>query len=185
VTDTYSGIRAAVPGDIVEVLRVDHLAAQGNLERAEHLRRRVRSGECLVHLAGDSIQGFVAVRPAHFFERDFIDLLVVDAAHRRAGIGRALLKAALDAATTDQVFISTNESNTAFAACWRMKDGRSAVSSQGSTRETPNLCSTRSDGNKAIPRTKTSGYRSGPDRVTRIAKAGGAGTTLLIWNSLA
>lgn len=113
MTDTSSGIRAAIPGDIGEVLRADHLAAQGDLERAEHLRRSVRSGECLVHHADGSVRGFVVVRPAHFFGRDFIDLLVVDAAHRRAGIGRALLKAALDTAATDQVFTSTNESNMA------------------------------------------------------------------------
>jgi len=113
VTDTSSGIRAAVPGDIGEILKVDHLAAQADLERAEYLRGRVRSGECLVHLAGGSVRGFVVLQPARFFGRDFIDLLVVDAAHRRAGIGRALLEAALSTAGTDQVFTSTNVSNMA------------------------------------------------------------------------
>jgi GNAT superfamily N-acetyltransferase len=112
VTNT-SSIRPAVPGDIGEIWKVDHLAARGDLERAEYLRRSVRSGECLVHLADGSITGFVVIQPAHFFGRDFIDLLMVDAAHRRAGIGRALLKAALNTATTDQVFTSTNVSNMA------------------------------------------------------------------------
>ncbi len=113
VAESSSGIRAAVPGDIGEILKVDHLAARADLERAEYLRQRVRSGECLVHLAGGSVRGFVVLRPAHFFGRDFIDLLMVDAAHRRAGIGRALLKAALSTAGTDQVFTSTNVSNMA------------------------------------------------------------------------
>jgi GNAT superfamily N-acetyltransferase len=113
VTDTFSNIRAAVPGDIDDILKVDHLAARRDLERAEYLRRTVRSGECLVHLAGSSVTGFVVIQPAHFFGRDFIDLLMVDAAHRRVGIGRALLKAALSTAATDQVFTSTNVSNMA------------------------------------------------------------------------
>ena len=38
---------------------------------------------------------------------------MADAAHRRAGTGRALLKAALSTAGTDQVFTSTNVSNRA------------------------------------------------------------------------
>jgi GNAT superfamily N-acetyltransferase len=107
VADSSRGIRAAVPGDISEILKVDHLAGQADLERAAYLRRRVRSGECLVHLVGGSVRGFVVLRPARFFGRDFIDLLVADAAHRRAGIGRALLKAALSTAGADQVFTST------------------------------------------------------------------------------
>ena len=51
------------------------------------------------------------VKPAHFFGRDFIELLVVDPGRRRAGIGRNLLRAALAAACTEQVFTSTNTSN--------------------------------------------------------------------------
>lgn len=55
--------------------------------------------------------GFVIVKPAHFFGRDFIELLLVDPAVRRSGIGRALLRYALDGAATSQVFTSTNTSN--------------------------------------------------------------------------
>lgn len=51
------------------------------------------------------------VRAAHFFGRDFVDLLMVDPARRRAGIGRALLRAAVVTAGTEQVFTSTNTSN--------------------------------------------------------------------------
>ncbi len=51
------------------------------------------------------------VRPAHFFGRDFVDLVMVDPTRRRAGIGRGLLRVALVAAGTEQVFTSTNASN--------------------------------------------------------------------------
>ena len=37
VADTSSGIRAAIPGDIGEIMKVDHLAARADLERAEYL----------------------------------------------------------------------------------------------------------------------------------------------------
>ncbi len=57
--------------------------------------------------------GFAVVRPAHFFGRDFVDLLIVDPARRRSGIGRALLRTALATAGTEQVFTSTNTSNLA------------------------------------------------------------------------
>lgn len=51
------------------------------------------------------------VRPAHFFGRDFVDLLAVGPASRRRGIGRLLLRYALATAGTPQVFTSTNVSN--------------------------------------------------------------------------
>jgi GNAT superfamily N-acetyltransferase len=104
-------IRRAVADDIVGILRLDHLAAQGDRERAEFLRRCVGLGDCLVHLDDGSVAGFAVVRPAHFFGRDFVDLLMVDPARRRSGIGRALLRTALATAGTEQVFTSTNTSN--------------------------------------------------------------------------
>ena len=68
-------------------------------------------GECLVHIDGGSVGGFAVVRAAYFFGRDFVELVMVDPARRRAGIGCALLRAALVTAGTEQVFTSTNTSN--------------------------------------------------------------------------
>jgi ribosomal protein S18 acetylase RimI-like enzyme len=68
-------------------------------------------GQCQVHIADGAVTGFVIVKPAHFFGRDFIELLIVDPALRRSGIGRALLRHALATAGTSQVFTSTNTSN--------------------------------------------------------------------------
>ena len=103
-------IRPAVSDDIGAILSLDQFAARGDHARAEFLRRCADLGECLVYDDG-SIGGFAVVRPAHFFGRDFVDLLMVDPARRRSGIGRALLRAALANAGTGQVFTSTNASN--------------------------------------------------------------------------
>ncbi len=106
-----AGIRRAVAGDLSGILRADHLAARGDQDRAEFLRRCLDLGECLVYPGDGPVGGFAVVRPAHFFGRDFVELLMVDPARRRAGIGRALLRAALACAGTAQVFTATNTSN--------------------------------------------------------------------------
>lgn len=104
-------IRPATAVDLVAILHLDPLAVSGDKARAELLSRCVALGECHVHLTDGVVTGFVVRRPAHFFGRDFIDLLVVDAVFRRAGIGRALLRYALDTAQSARVFTSTNRSN--------------------------------------------------------------------------
>jgi ribosomal protein S18 acetylase RimI-like enzyme len=68
-------------------------------------------GHCEVHVAGEAVTGCVIVKAVHFFGRDFIELLIVDPALRRSGIGRSLLRHALATAGTSQVFTSTNTSN--------------------------------------------------------------------------
>jgi ribosomal protein S18 acetylase RimI-like enzyme len=104
-------IRRAVADDIDGILRADHGATPGDRGRADFLKRCLDLGECLIYLDHGAVAGFAVVRPAHFFGRDFIDLLMVDPARRRCGIGRNLLRAALAAAGTEQVFTSTNASN--------------------------------------------------------------------------
>jgi GNAT superfamily N-acetyltransferase len=103
-------IRRAVADDVGGILGLDQFAASGDHGRAEFLRRCVDLGECLVYHDG-SVGGFAMVRPAHFFGRDFVDLVMVDPTRRRAGIGRGLLRVALVTAGTEQVFTSTNASN--------------------------------------------------------------------------
>jgi GNAT superfamily N-acetyltransferase len=62
------------------------------------------------------MNGFVITNTRAFFGRDFVKLLVVSPAHRRSGIGSALLEAATATATTETIFASTNESNAAMRA---------------------------------------------------------------------
>jgi GNAT superfamily N-acetyltransferase len=111
VTEGQAGIRRAVADDVDGILRIDHRAAGGDQDRADFLRRSLALGECLVYPHHGAVAGFAVVMPAHFFGRDFIELLMVDPARRRRGIGRNLLRAALAAAGTEQVFTSTNASN--------------------------------------------------------------------------
>ena len=112
MTQGPTGIRGAVAGDLDGILRADHLAAPDDSERAQFLRHSVELGECQVHIAsGAAVTGFVIVKPAHFFGRDFIELLVVDPRLRRSGVGRALLRHVLDTSGTAQVFTSTNTSD--------------------------------------------------------------------------
>jgi ribosomal protein S18 acetylase RimI-like enzyme len=111
VTQEQAEIRRAGAGDLDGILRTDHHAARDDQGRADFLRRSLALGECLVYLDRGAVAGFAVVMPAHFFGRDFIELLVVDPARRRCGIGRSLLRAALAAAGTEQVFTSTNASN--------------------------------------------------------------------------
>ncbi len=107
----HQASRRAVASDLPAILRMDHVAASGDHERAEFLRHCLDLGECRVHVAGEVVAGFVVVLPAHFFGRDFVELLIVDPDRRRSGIGRILLREALAGAGTARVFTSTNRSN--------------------------------------------------------------------------
>ena len=94
------------------LLDVDPQARGGDSERIALLREAVAGGHCLIAV-GASIVGFIVSRPRHFFGRDFIELLMVRDDVRRLGVGRRLLRAAVDAASTSRVFSSTNASNAA------------------------------------------------------------------------
>jgi hypothetical protein len=111
VSQAPARTRRAIAGDVPAILRIDHVAASGDRQRAESLQHSVDLGEGLVYVVSEVVAGFVIVQPAHFFGRDFIELLIVDLAHRRSGMGRSLLREAVATAGTAQVFTSTNASN--------------------------------------------------------------------------
>ena len=122
MTQGQAQIRPAVADDLRAILRADHLAARGDSDRTEFLRHCLDVGECRVYLDNEVVAGFVLVKPAHFFGRDFIELLMVDPARRRSGIGRTLLREALATAGTAQVFTSTNRSNRAMRSLLHAED---------------------------------------------------------------
>lgn len=103
-------IRRAGGADRVAIEQLDPLAHSGDIERITQIREAVARGHCLI-AEGGQIVGLVVTAPKHFFGRDFVELIVVDDHHRRRGVGRALLRAAVDRAATTRVFSSTNESN--------------------------------------------------------------------------
>jgi GNAT superfamily N-acetyltransferase len=105
------GLRFAMSSDEPGLRDVDPLARGGDVERIAFLREAVASGRCLIAEAG-FIVGFIVSAPRHFFDRDFIELIVVRDDVRRLGVGQALLRAAVERAGTSRVFSSTNVSNT-------------------------------------------------------------------------
>jgi ribosomal protein S18 acetylase RimI-like enzyme len=56
------------------------------------------------------VAGYVAL-DYYFFDRGFIQHLIVDPAFRRRGIATALMRAAAERCESAEVFTSTNESN--------------------------------------------------------------------------
>jgi len=101
-------LRAAQAEDIGAIVALDpHSPA-----RPGEIQALPREQASLVAVQHGEIVGFLAVRPGHFYQRDFIDLLLVAPRRRRQGVGRALLRAALQNASTSRMFVSTNESNT-------------------------------------------------------------------------
>jgi ribosomal protein S18 acetylase RimI-like enzyme len=111
VTRTQGRVRPASAGDLQALLRIDTVARTGDRERAAFLRQSLDLGECRVYVDREVVAGYIVVKPEHFFGRDFVELLLVDPARRRSGIGRILLREALATAGTARVFTSTNSSN--------------------------------------------------------------------------
>jgi len=106
-TACMAELRAAQEEDVSAIVAIDpHGPGRPGLIQA-----LVREQASLVAVGHGQIVGFLAVRPGHFYQRDFIDLLLVAPRSRRQGIGRALMRAALQNATTPRMFTSTNESN--------------------------------------------------------------------------
>jgi len=101
--------------DAVEALRaLDPLAAIGS-ERADDIVAWVAAGQCHVALEADTIVGYAALSHG-FFHQPFIELLMVAAARRRAGIGLALVRHCVGLAPTEKLWTSTNASNLAMQA---------------------------------------------------------------------
>jgi ribosomal protein S18 acetylase RimI-like enzyme len=101
-------LRAAQAEDTGAIAAIDPHSPS----RRSEIQALVREQASLVAVEHGEIVGFLAVRPGHFYQRDFIDLLFVAPRSRRQGAGRALMRAALQNASTSRIFTSTNESNT-------------------------------------------------------------------------
>ena len=84
--------------------------------RRRLVHESIAAGDCLLSERGAQLLGFVVLKRAHFFGRDFVELLIVLSNARRRGVGGALLRGAVAASTTPRVFTSTNASNIAMQA---------------------------------------------------------------------
>lgn len=95
--------RLATAADAALLARVDPA-------RRDRIDAAIARGECWAAEFDGRLVGYGIVS-RHFFERDFVELLFVDAAARRRGVGECLLSAVERAVCADRLFTSTNESN--------------------------------------------------------------------------
>jgi GNAT superfamily N-acetyltransferase len=108
---TTRAVRKADQTERDAIVAIDDVAIGGDDDRSTLLETAIQSGHCLVLDGDHGISGFVVTVPKGFFGRDFVELLMVDRSRRRAGVGRQLLRAAVDSGSTNRVFTSTNASN--------------------------------------------------------------------------
>ena len=100
-------IRAA-EADVAAFLALDPVGFAAPARRAL-LLDRIAEGNAFAAMQDSVLAGY-ALR-GRFFSYDFLELLYVDAARRRTGLGETLVVAFDAARRTDRLFISTNESN--------------------------------------------------------------------------
>ncbi|MEE1827591.1 GNAT family N-acetyltransferase [Streptomyces sp. BE20] len=89
---------------------IDTVAAGGDDERRESIRRWCREGLAVVAQGPSGLLGYCVVEYT-FFGHGFVTMLMVSSAARGGGVGRGLLDAAAHACATPKLFTSTNVSN--------------------------------------------------------------------------
>ena len=85
--------------------------ARSDSSRADYITKAVSADEAWVYLADDCIAGY-AVMNRSFFSRVTIEMLMIDTKHRRSGIGTMLLRHLEGICDSDELWTSTNLSNT-------------------------------------------------------------------------
>lgn len=97
-------IRMATPSDLSHMLALDHLC------RRDLISSAVERNEAYVAEHNATVCAF-AILNYNFFANGFVELLLVNAAQRRRGIGLALLNYLRTECKTKKLFTSTNRSN--------------------------------------------------------------------------
>lgn len=108
-------IRLASAADIDALIATDHVATH-SADRSEAIAEWVGLDQCHLAERDGVVVGYVALTRS-FFRSPFIEMLMVSAAARRTGIGRALIEHCIALTPADQkLWTSTNESNTPMRA---------------------------------------------------------------------
>jgi len=102
-------IRPALPADAPVLCGLDSFAARAPARRGEIARWLASARVFLAERDGVAL-GY-GVTHDHFFGRDFLELVMVDATARGQGIGTALILHARRACRSDCLWTSTNSSN--------------------------------------------------------------------------
>ena len=103
--------RIATRADLDALFMCDPHAAGSEVERRAQIESAVDRSQCIVWETDSQVVGFIVTLPRYFYGRDFVDLFVVLESYRRRGIGRSLMRAAVDSVALTEVWTSTNESN--------------------------------------------------------------------------
>ena len=107
--------RLAVASDADQLIAFDHVAAT-DPRRSSLIRLRVAEGSAFVVPGTDDIPIGFALINHFFFDHDFLELLYIHPAHRRQGLGTALVARCERESRTEKLFTSTNRSNTTMQA---------------------------------------------------------------------
>ena len=76
----------------------------------EKIAKAISDKECFMALAGSAAVGFV-IFDYRFFERGWMELLILDEKYRGKGIGGQVFDLICEQCKTDKLFTSTNRSN--------------------------------------------------------------------------
>ena len=102
-------IRAGTPEDVGVLISFDHVA-QRDTRRVDFVAHAIRSGNCFVAERSGKLVGYLVLTHS-FYGNGMIELVYVAEAHRRSGVGRALIEFAEARCRTPKLFTSTNLSN--------------------------------------------------------------------------
>ncbi len=109
VRDGFPLVRTATQADREAIVELNPGLRRGG-HGADRTWAALASGRVLVGELGGSVAGYLAW-DYHFFDRAFVEYLVVLADYRRQGLGEALMREAIARCDTRDVFTSTNQSN--------------------------------------------------------------------------
>ena len=101
-------IRLAKQDDISSICAFDHLAWQDN--RRQFIEDSVASGNASVAILEGQVVGYVVLEYSFFWDA-FMTMLYIHGAHRREGIGTALIRHVESMCKTSKLFTSTGELN--------------------------------------------------------------------------
>ncbi|MDX2220576.1 MAG: GNAT family N-acetyltransferase [Burkholderiales bacterium] len=102
-------VRHAAAVDLAAVIACDDYAPQ-HPERQFRIEESLLAGDCFLAERAGNVVGYVLVKH-DFFGHEFVDVLMVHPAHRRQGVGRALLQACVERCEAGLLFTSANETN--------------------------------------------------------------------------
>ncbi len=104
-------VRIASLVDFEAIQHLDQKIVTSGLDRSVRITQAIHENSCYTLISNSYLQGFALFKLKAFREMDFLDLLIVDPAFRRQGVGSALIGHFRENATTDFCWTSTNASN--------------------------------------------------------------------------